>query len=570
MDDRLLRLEAAVSDLQQQVAALERRLADAERHAPGEIFAVDEGSEGSEPGLPRVRAVDAALVLAYIGRSFVALGGAFLLRAITEAHIVPHAAGVASGLVYGLFWLWTADRSAPTSRLNAAFHGLVSTIIAFPLLVEATVRFGVLSPPQTAAVLALLVAALLYVSVRQRVQWIAWMAVVGAIATSIALVGATAVLLPFAIVLVAFGVGTLWIGYAYDWTLLRWPVAFAADLLIVGLTMRAAARTGTESPFAALVVQLLLLNAYVASIAVRTLVRARNVNAFEVLQTSAALTVGFGGAVYLANLTGVGVLPLAVVNFAAGAACYAVAWVFVATRQGLSRNFYFYTSLAIVLLMVSSALLLDDGILALTWTTFGVAATAVARRSGRAALGWHGVVYLAAACIASGVLLDSMDAFVGSAATAWRTFTPTALVVTAAIAAAWAIAAPADRGVAGFGVPRALLASMAIWSGGGWLVALVAPALCGTPGAGANAGAIATVRTTILAAAALALAWMGHRPRVREAVWLLYALLIAGAAKLLVEDLPYSQPATLFVALAFYGTALIAASRLGRHRAASH
>jgi hypothetical protein len=50
----------------------------------------------------------------------------------------------------------------------------------------------------------------------------------------------------------------------------------------------------------------------------------------------------------------------------------------------------------------------------------------------------------------------------------------------------------------------------------------------------------------------------------------LYALLIAGAAKLLVEDLPYSKPATLFVALAFYGGALIAASRLGRHRAASH
>ena len=567
MDDRLARLEATVTDLQRQVAALERRLAGGERTHP-DAAAPDEGLP--DLALPHVRPADAALVLAYIGRSFVALGGAFLLRAITEAHIVPYAAGVASGLAYGLFWLWTADRSAPASRVNAAFHALVATIIGFPLVVEATVKFGVLTPSQAALVLAILVTGLLVVSIRQTVQWIAWMAVVGAIATSIALVGATAVLLPFAIVLVALGLATLWIGYAYDWTLLRWPVAFAADLLVVGLTMRAAARTGTESPLAAVAVQMLLLNVYVASIAIRTLVRARNVNVFEVVQTMAALALGFGGAVYLASFTGAGVLPLAVINFAAGVACYAVAWVFVATRQGLSRNFYFYTSLAIVLLMVSSRLLLDDAALALTWIAFAVAAAVIARQSGRAALGWHGVVYLAGACIVSGVLLDSTDAFVGSAASAWRPFTPIALVVTAAAIGSWILAAPADRGLLAYGVPRALFAALAIWSAGGWLVAVVAPALCGTPGAGANAGAIATVRTTILAAAALGLAWIGHRPRIREAVWLLYALLIAGAAKLLVEDLPYSKPATLFVALAFYGGALIAASRLGRHRAASH
>ena len=37
-----------------------------------------------------------------------------------------------------------------------------------------------------------------------------------------------------------------------------------------------------------------------------------------------------------------------------------------------------------------------------------------------------------------------------------------------------------------------------------------------------------------------------------------------GGVKLAVEDLPHSKPATLFVALAFYGAALIAASRLNR------
>ena len=566
MDERLLRLEAAVSDLQQRIDALEHRVARAESTSPRPAGT---GDAFVPLAVPHFGAADGAIVIADIGRSLVALGGAYLLRAVTDANLVSHAAGVAAGLLYGLFWLGLADRAAQRSRLHAAFHGLVATIIGFPLLWEATVRFGVVTPSEAAAALAAMIAGLVAVSLRQRLQWLAWMAVVGAIGTSIALVGATGVLLPFAVVLVLFGVATQWIGYAFDWTLLRWPVAFAADLLVVGLTMRVAAKTGSESPFAAVTVQMLLLNGYVAGIVVRTLVRARNVNAFEVVQTIAALAVGFGGAVYLAGLTGTGVLPLAAINVTAGAACYAVAWVFVATRQGLNRNFYFYTSLAIVLLMVSTPLLFHAGPLAIVWTLLAVAATAVSRRSGRAALAWHGVLYLGAACAAAGVWADAADALVGSAAAAWQPYGAIAMTVTAAAIGCWAVAPPADRGLAGFGIPRALFAAIAIWAGGGWIVGLVAPALCGTPGAGANAGAIATVRTTILASAALGLAWMAHWPRLREAVWLLYLLLAAGAAKLLVEDLPTSKPATLFVALAFYGTALIVASRLG-HRRASH
>jgi hypothetical protein len=39
-------------------------------------------------------------------------------------------------------------------------------------------------------------------------------------------------------------------------------------------------------------------------------------------------------------------------------------------------------------------------------------------------------------------------------------------------------------------------------------------------------------------------------------------VLAAGGLKLLVEDLPRSRPATLFIALALYGGALIVAPRL--------
>jgi len=117
-------------------------------------------------------------------------------------------------------------------------------------------------------------------------------------------------------------------------------------------------------------------------------------------------------------------------------------------------------------------------------------------------------------------------------------------------------------------LPRLFIIVALAWSLGGWIIALVAPALSSTPGLGAGAGIVATARTSILAAAALALAWAGRQDRFREAGWLLYPVLVAGGLKLLLEDLPQSKPATLFLALALYGGALIAAPRLAHRRSA--
>ena len=478
MEDRVVRLEAAVRDLERRLAALEgSHVVEADLDGPHPLAAA-----------ATVGRSDVAHVLSFVARSFVALGGAFLLRAITDANILPHPAGIAAGLAYACVWLALAYRTGATDPMNAIFHALVSAVIAYPLVWEATVRFSVFTPSSAALAIGGVTTAAIVIAIARRIQAVAWIAVVALLVTTVALVVVTSVVMPFALLTLAAGIATLWLGYGYGWTLLRWPVAFVLNVLVIGLTMRVT-KTTTEWPVTVVAVQLLLLNAYIGSIATRTLVRQRNVNVFEMLQTLAVVAVGFGGAVYVAYVTGSGIIPLAVVNLAAGSACYAIAWIFVAKREGLTRNFYYYSTLGIVLLMVSSRLLLDDVPLALVCAALAVVAVIVGQKSHLTMLRWHGIVYLLTAVIVSGAITGAYDAFLGSSTETWRTFSVAATISAVACIACWWISR------------RLEFVAFVIWNAGGWLVLAIVPPLCGVPGVAANAAGIATVRTLAVALA---------------------------------------------------------------------
>jgi hypothetical protein len=81
-----------------------------------------------------------------------------------------------------------------------------------------------------------------------------------------------------------------------------------------------------------------------------------------------------------------------------------------------------------------------------------------------------------------------------------------------------------------------------------------------------HAGMVATLRTGLLAVAALAVAWLGRRETTQEFGALLYPVLGWGALKLLIEDVRTSPPLLLFVAFALYGGALILGPRIARLR----
>jgi hypothetical protein len=68
---------------------------------------------------------------------------------------------------------------------------------------------------------------------------------------------------------------------------------------------------------------------------------------------------------------------------------------------------------------------------------------------------------------------------------------------------------------------------------------------------------------------AVGLSVASRHARARSAAALVYPVLLAGAAKLLYEDLRVGVAATLFAGFAVYGVALIVAPRLRHHARAT-
>ena len=572
MNDRLAALESAIDDLRSSVRQLEARIAQVEHRAASGEEAAPGGPEGAVAGAPAGAAGrrDPIAVLSLVGRLFIVLGGAYLLRAMTDAGTLPPAAGVALGLAYGLVWLWLADRAGGRAqRLSAAFHGVGAAMVAFPLVIEATTRFKVFPGGASAAAIAVLTAGLLAVAWRQRLQSLAWVAVAAAIPASVVILARTGVVVPHAFFLILFGVAALWMGYSLDWLLVRWPVAVAADIVAVGVTLRALAPQPQETPAAALAVQVALLGAYLASIAIRTLVRGRNVIPFEVLQTAAALVVSLGGALSVTRATGAGASALGTASVLIGLACYGVAFAFIERQQHRGRNVYFYTSLAIVLVLVGAGILLpaeaETGVLA----ALAVASSAAWSRIGRLFLLLHAAVYLLAASIVSGAVGYDVREVLAGAGPPWPLPTPAMLVVLASAAlSAWLAAIePANDGSSWAKAPRFVIVLVLVLSAGGALVGYLAPAIGRQPDGSMDVGLLATIRTGVLAVAALLVAWIGRHARFREWDWLVYPLLVAIGVKMVAQDFMHGRPATLFVALALYGAALIMAPRMRRRQA---
>ncbi len=573
MDNESARLEDRVERLEQIVTELLARTGTAaSRESPTPVGGDSGVAVSTQPFAPietvesSEAAADSNAYLAFVGRTFLVLGGAFLLRAVTDSGQVARGVGVIIGFAYALLWLIAADRGARQQRLSALFHGCAAVIIAFPLVWESATRFELLSPNVAAATVVLLTSLTLGVAARADLAAVATLAMTSALCLAVALLVVTQQFVPLSIALALVGVATLWVGYWRRWPWLAWLPALLADAVVASLVQRTLSGDSSSPPMTVILIQFGLLGAYLGSFALQTRLRQRSVDPFEIVQTAAVTAIGLIGAVLVSHYSEVGVAVVGVGSFALALVSYGAALACRRSGGGYAANFHFYASFGLVCALVGSIAMLPGPVAAIF---FAVAALAVAWLAGRlpqATLLFHAFVYAFAMAAASGLLALVGAAFVVAPASEWLAVgLPVwlALLVTGAL-----VVGTRPPRVDASEVTRlshACVLLLFTLEASAIVVVMLAPSVAGTP---ANAGVLATLRTVVLAAATLLLAMIRYREPTIVSAWLINLMHGIVGLKLVVDDFRHSEPATLFLALGVFGVALIVTARLVRRPSA--
>jgi hypothetical protein len=315
-----------------------------------------------------------------------------------------------------------------------------------------------------------------------------------------------------------------------------------------------------------LMAQALLLAIYLASTIVRTLLREAAFTGLETAQCAVAFVIGVGGGLRLSHARPeIGALALA-----CGLACYLVSFVRLDRAGSHGRNFYIYSTFAILLALAGSRILLADMAGWATWLLLAIACWWAGVRFGRLTLEVHGALYLWLALAFSGALAHAGQFLLGSSM--WMDRGQLGIVAglpVAVLCYALAVRGTRDRPAWNFRALRLAAAAPMVWLAAGISAAALTSAYHGLFGADATHDYCATLRTGVLASVALLLAWAGSRWPGLELSHLIYPAMGVGACRLLLIDLHQDRKTALVLSLLLYGGALIALPRLSRARAAA-
>ncbi|MDH3336354.1 MAG: DUF2339 domain-containing protein [Gammaproteobacteria bacterium] len=552
MEDRVAALESRLAAVEQRLNALEGAQAD--------VLASEERAPGADN---REGFVSQASTL--IGSVLLIFGGAYLLRAITDLNVVPTAFGILLGASYALLWLFVAHRKAGNEdeRASAMFYGGASIFLALPLLVEANTRFELLSGQQTVVALALFCALAMLVAVTRNLRSLGWLVTAGGIVTAFVVLNASRAAVAVPAFLIILGLGSLWAVYVRQWIGPQWLGALGANTGVVVLLLISTSDQWSTEPLTPFLLGAALLVTYLVSFALRSHVRGQNVGIFETLQALLAVGIVFWAASVAAQA---GQLALATVGawvVVIGACAYGLAFT-PETRSARGRNFYFHSALGLALVVAGTALAMSPAIAAAAWSLMALAMAWFSGRFGRVALSLQCTFLLLAAGVGSGILTTGLEALAGDASALWPPFVPWHLIIALTTVACLFIpvAQHSDRWGVLSGAPQLIVLALSVWEVGGLMVVYLAPALAGVGGADANPAILAALRTAVLSAASVTLALSSRFKRWPEARWLVYPVLLVVGVKLLLEDFPNGQPATLFVALAVVGGALLLVAKL--------
>ena len=561
-------LTERVRDLERRVAALESQASlKAQKSAAPQ--SADYALQRPRPpatwrGFPPAEVPGGAVPV--LGKAILGIAGAYLLRAIAESGAIPKIPILIVAIVYAGLWMVWAVRTHAANRFASVAYGVTAALILSPLLWESTVRFQVLAPAFTAAILVAFVVLALALAWRSNLQVIPWLATLAAVITAIALIIATRELVPLATALLAIALATEVAACLEHHLSLRALPAIAADfgvwLLVYVMTSAGGVPEGYH-PAGPLTVSILcfaLLAIYGGSIAIRSFVLRQRISVFEIAQgilAFALATFGILRATQGSASWALGILFLLLsVAFYWGALSYFA-------DEASARNRRVSATWAAALLLAGSFLVFSVNFQVPFLCLAALLGAILYFRTRKFSLGLHASFYLSAATAVSSLPVYVGNALAGSvpAAPGWSVWIVGATALLCYLAGARVREDRSQRRLLWF-VPALLVgfASAAI------LVAAISGMADGrmelTP------SRLSVIRTIVNCVLALALGFADSRLKHVELRWVAYAALAFGTLKLLLEDLRFGNAASLVVSLLCYGSVLILLPRLTRRATA--
>jgi hypothetical protein len=558
---------------EERLQAIERRLEAIERRL-GEGMLASAQPEYNETSTPTGALIEEASIVSIvglIGRTLIVLGGAFLIRFMTESSILPQFAGTAVGIAYALFWVVLANGAARKDAYESAtFHGISAAMIGFPLLWETTLKFEYLTPMQSAAAVTVFTAIPLVVAWYREMRGFAMVIGAPGALTMLGLGFATKTLPPFFGALLLLGLATLILAYDRKWYLLGAFVACVADFGVCVATVLRLSGEGTLASLslAALCLAQMALGAvYFGTFSFLVFRRNRNLAVIEVAQVVVVLLIGLGGFVGASVGAPEARTALGLSVFVLAAAGYGGAYHLLRHDTERSRTFVVYSAAAAAAALVAAYLTFRGASLPILLALGALACSMIGSRRKSLSLGVHGAIYILAAAYSSGLVWGTVVILWGANLVPefWTHPAPWIVFV---VSLAVMLLQPGtsdllfERYFRRARLPAMLLTVMT-------LAALVVSVAFGFSAEIDERGMTesAILRTAVISVAAVLLALLSKKKRFAQSKWLVMPLLLAGGVKLLAQDLPSGKPSVLFGSLAIFGAALIIAPRLLRMRA---
>ena len=548
--------------LAKRLEILERRVCELEhpttapRTAHIQDISLPAAAQAAEP-LPLAPAGRAFSVL---GKAMLGIAGAYLLRAVAESTSLPKTAVAALAIAYAMLWLICATRTLAGAWFATITYACTSALILAPMLWELTLSFKVLTAVESAAVLGAFVCTASALAWKRNLTSIFWIANATAAAVAFALSIATREMTPFIATLLLMVLLSEYAAYSDRGLSVRPLVAIIADLAIGAQFYIYASPQNQRADYpilgtpALLAPALTLFLIYGTSAALKTALLERKISIFETVQATVAFLLmastmlayeTHGGA----SLLGVSCLLLSAASYAA------VFGIFCRAQE--RRNERVFATWSAALFLAGGVLCLPTPLLVPCLAVAAIVATILGVFLNRLFLQFHGVAYLIASAIASGLFYYAFKVLAGTlpGAPTWRV-----CMVTVCAALCYAARTHCQGGTFEKRLLDIVSAFVAVCAS----AALLVEGLVSLIALRVNPGAqhIAFIRTLIICATVLALAYSGSHWRRMELTRIGYAALMLVAVKLMVEDLRLGHLEFTAASIFLFAITLIAVPRM--------